>query len=75
MNKKRDDKYSNYRQIGILTTIPILMMVAPLLGLWIGRFLDQKLGTTYLWMIFLILGLVAAGKGVYDLIKKASQIK
>jgi len=75
VNKKRDDKYSNYRQIGILTTIPILMMVAPLLGLWIGRFLDQKLGTTYLWMIFLILGLVAAGKGVYDLIKKASQIK
>jgi len=73
VNKKRDDKYSNYRQIGILTTIPILMMVAPLLGLWIGRFLDNKLGTTYLWLIFVILGLVAAGKGVYDLIKKASQ--
>jgi F0F1-type ATP synthase assembly protein I len=75
VNKKRDDKYSSYRQIGILTTIPILMMVAPLLGLWIGRFLDKKLGTTDLWWIFLILGFIAAGKGVYDLIKRASQEK
>ena len=74
MNKKRNGKYSTYRQIGILTTIPILMMVAAILGVLIGKFLDKKLGTDpYLMIVFTCLGLAAAGKGVYDLIKKAGK--
>ena len=76
MNKKKDDKYSTYRQIGILTTIPMLMAVGPILGYYIGDFLDKKLGTTpYLMMVFIFFGFVAAGKGVYNLIKRASQTK
>ncbi|MCK4404527.1 MAG: AtpZ/AtpI family protein [candidate division Zixibacteria bacterium] len=76
MNKKKDDKYSTYRQIGILTTIPMLMAVGPILGYYIGDFLDKKLGTApYLMMIFIFFGFVAAGKGVYNLIKRASQVK
>jgi len=76
VNKKKDDKYSTYRQMGILTTIPILMMVAAILGVLIGKFLDKKLGTDpYLMIVFTCLGLAAAGKGVYNLIKKASQTK
>jgi ATP synthase protein I len=74
VNRKRDDKYSTYRQIGILTTIPILMAVGPILGYYIGNFLDQKLGTApYLMVAFILFGFVAAGKGVYDLIKRAGQ--
>lgn len=76
VNKKLDDKYSAYRQIGMLTTIPILLAVAPIVGYYIGDFLDRKLGTTpYLMMLFILFGFVAAGKGVYDLIKKAGQTK
>ncbi len=76
MNKKRDDKYYTYRQIGILTTIPMLMAVGPILGYYIGSFLDEKLGTTpYLMVIFIFFGFAAAGKGVYDLIRRASQTK
>ena len=74
MNQKRDDKYSTYRQIGILTTIPMLMAVGPILGYYIGSFLDKKLDTApYLMVVFIFFGFVAAGKGVYNLIKKASQ--
>lgn len=74
MNKKRNDKYSTYRQIGILTTIPMLMAVGPILGYYIGNFLDRTLSTgPYLMVIFIFLGFAASGKGVYDLIKKASQ--
>jgi ATP synthase protein I len=74
VNRKRDDKYSTYRQIGILTTIPILMAVGPILGYYIGDFLDRKLGTTpYLMVVFIVFGFVAAGRGVYDLIKRAGQ--
>jgi len=76
VNKKRDDKYSTYRQIGILTTIPMLLAVGPILGYYIGDFLDKKLGTTpYLMMVFIFFGFVAAGKGVYNLIKRASRVK
>lgn len=74
MKRKRNDKYSAYRQIGILTTIPMLMAVGPILGYYIGSFLDRKLGTSpYLMVVFIIFGFVAAGKGVYDLIKKAGR--
>ncbi len=74
MNQKPDDKYSAYRQVGILTTIPILMAVGPILGYYIGDFLDRKLDTApYLMVIFIFFGFAAAGKGVYNLIKKASQ--
>jgi len=52
------------------------MMVAAILGVLIGKFLDKKLGTDpYLMIVFTCLGLAAAGKGVYNLIKKASQTK
>ena len=76
MKQKSNDKYSTYRQISILTTIPILLAVGPILGYYIGNFLDKKLSTTpYLMIVFIIFGFVAAGKGVYDLIKRASQVK
>lgn len=76
MNKKRDDKYYTYRQIGILTTIPMLLAVGPILGYYIGDFLDKKFGTDpYLMVIFIFFGFAAAGKGVYDLIRRASQTK
>jgi F0F1-type ATP synthase assembly protein I len=74
VNKKRDDKYSTYRQIGILTTIPMLMAVGPILGYYIGNFLDKTMGTApYLMLVFIFLGFAASGKGVYDMIKRASQ--
>jgi F0F1-type ATP synthase assembly protein I len=74
VNKKRDDKYSTYRQIGILTTIPMLMAVGPILGYYIGSFLDKTLDTApYLMVVFIFFGFGASGKGVYDLIKKASK--
>ena len=76
MTKKPDEKYSTYRQIGILTTIPILLAVGPILGYYIGNFLDKRLNTTpYLMILFIVLGFVASGKGVYDLIKKAGQVR
>ncbi|HEX7401167.1 MAG TPA: AtpZ/AtpI family protein [candidate division Zixibacteria bacterium] len=74
MHKKTNDKYSTYRQIGILTTIPFLLAVGPILGYYIGEFLDRKLNTSpYLMIVFIIFGFVASGKGVYNLIKKADQ--
>jgi F0F1-type ATP synthase assembly protein I len=74
VNKKSDDKYSMYIQLLILTTIPIILAVGPILGYFIGNFLDEKLHTQpYLMMVFIFFGFVAAGRGVYNLIKRASE--
>jgi ATP synthase protein I len=74
LSKKSDDKYSTYRQLGILTTIPIILAVGPILGYFIGNFLDKKVHTEpYLMIVFIIFGFVAAGKGVYNLVKRASE--
>jgi ATP synthase protein I len=74
--KRRDDRFAGYRQIGLLTLIPIIMVVAPLLGYFLGSFLDQKLGTEpYLMIVFIIFGFAAAGKEVYELIRRSAQEK
>lgn len=74
MLKRKDDRSAGYRQIGFLTLIPIIMVVAPLLGYFLGSFLDQKLGTEpYLMIVFIVFGFVAAGKEVYELIKRSAK--
>ncbi|MFQ6002785.1 MAG: AtpZ/AtpI family protein [Candidatus Zixiibacteriota bacterium] len=63
-----------FRQLGILTTIPIILAVGPILGYFIGSFLDEKLQTQpWLMVVFIFLGFAAAGRGVYNLIKRASR--
>ncbi len=72
--RKVKKRRSSYRQLGILGTIPILIAVGPLVGFFIGRWLDSKLGTEpYLLILFLIFGFVASGKEVYKLIKRAEE--
>ncbi|KPJ49293.1 MAG: hypothetical protein AMJ41_03200 [candidate division Zixibacteria bacterium DG_27] len=74
MLKRKDDRSVGYRQIGLLTLIPIIMVVAPLLGYFLGSFLDEKLGTEpYLMIVFIVFGFVAAGKEVYALIKRSAK--
>ncbi|TET67113.1 MAG: AtpZ/AtpI family protein [Candidatus Zixiibacteriota bacterium] len=74
MLKRKDDKSAGYRQIGFLTLIPIIMVVAPLLGYFLGSFLDEKLGTEPYLMIEIIgFGFGAAGKEVYELIKRSAK--
>jgi ATP synthase protein I len=63
---------AEYRQLGLLGTIPILLVVGPLVGFFIGRWLDSKLGTEpYLLILFLIFGFIASGREIYGVIKRA----
>ena len=38
-----DRRYSQMRQLGLLASIPVLMVVAPLIGLFAGQWVDRKL--------------------------------
>ena len=58
----------------MLGTIPILLAVGPLVGFFIGRWLDSKLGTEpFLLIVFLIFGFIASGREIYRLIKRAEE--
>lgn len=62
------------RQIGLLTGIPILLAVGPILGYFAGNWLDGKLGTEPVFTIILIvLGFIASGRETYNLIRIASK--
>jgi F0F1-type ATP synthase assembly protein I len=73
MGKKSEDKYAMLRQAGPVTVIPFLLLVSPVLGYFIGRFLDKRFNTSFLWIVFIILGFVAGAREVYRIIVRVSK--
>ena len=60
-----------YRQVALATTIPLIMLAAPAVGYFIGKYLDSLVGTkNILTVIFLLLGVAAGGVETYRLIKE-----
>lgn len=63
-----------YRQLALATTIPLMMLAAPAVGYFIGKYLDRLLGTSeVMTVIFLFLGLIAGGVESYKLIKRIAK--
>lgn len=72
--KSEDDRYEALRRTGLLTTVPALLAVSPIIGYYMGRFLDGKLGTEpYLSIVFLILGFISGAMQVARLIRLANR--
>ena len=72
--KKKEDRYQALRQAGLLTTIPPMLVAAPLIGFFIGRFLDRRFGTdAVMSIIFLIFGFIAAGVQIAKIVKIANR--
>ena len=69
-----DDRYAAMRRAGLLTTVPVLLAVSPIIGFFMGRFLDLKLGTEPVFsIIFLILGFVAGAVQVARVVRLANR--
>lgn len=73
MEKKSEHKYAMMRQAGLVTVIPFLLMVSPVLGYFIGRFLDRRFNTSFLWIVFIVLGFVAGAREVYRIIVRVGK--
>jgi F0F1-type ATP synthase assembly protein I len=72
--KNEEDRYWAIRQAGLLTTIPVLLAAAPIIGLLIGRWIDRKLDTDPIFSIaFLIIGFVAGARQVVRVVKLAGK--
>jgi F0F1-type ATP synthase assembly protein I len=60
------------RQVALLTAIPALLMLGPLLGWWVGSYCDRRWSTApWLMMVGIVLGFVASGRETWKLIKLA----
>ncbi|KPJ61277.1 MAG: hypothetical protein AMJ46_03040 [Latescibacteria bacterium DG_63] len=73
MGKKSEGKYAMLRQAGLVTVIPFLLLVSPLIGYFLGQFLDKRLNTSFLWIVFTALGFAAGFKEVYSIIVRISK--
>jgi ATP synthase protein I len=68
---KEDPPYEGLRSAGLLLTIPTILIVAPLVGFFIGNWLDRRFNTSpWLVILGLILGFVAAGRETYRLYRR-----
>jgi ATP synthase protein I len=68
------DKYKRTRQLGLLSVIPAILAVAPLIGFFMGSWIDRRFGTDPVFkFIFLALGFAAGVRETISLIKKAQE--
>ncbi len=57
-------------QIGILTTVPFILVAGPVVGYLAGNWLDQKYHSDpYAKVVFIILGLIASVKEIIQIIR------
>lgn len=74
MVDKNDDKSDWMRQIGLLSVIPVIMVVAPIVGYLIGSWLDAKFGTDpWMTVILIFCGFAAAGKEIYNILRRVNK--
>jgi len=72
-DRKKTDR--TYAQIAILGTVPAIMVAAPAVGFFAGRWADGRLHTEpFLTILGVMLGFAAAGKEIYNMVKRAQAL-
>ena len=67
----RKRRRETVRGLSMISQISILMVACVLIGVFLGRFLDNRLGTTpWLLLVCSLLGVAAAIKAIYDMSKR-----
>lgn len=62
----RDPRFQGLRTAGLLLAIPMLLIVSPLVGFFLGSFVDRWIKTSpWFTILGLILGFVAGGRETY----------
>ncbi len=74
MPAKKIADWKEIKNLGILTTVPLILLIGPLVGFFVGSWIDRK-AHSYPWVtiLFIGLGFVASGREVIRLIKEISR--
>ena len=63
---KEKSPHEGFRSAGLLLTIPTLLIVSPLVGFFVGSWLDRRFKTEpWLGILGLAVGFAAAGRETY----------
>ena len=74
MTGKDPKKVNSWRQIGLLSSIPFILALAPIVGYFLGKFLDQKFRTEpWLSLVLLALGFVAGVRETIKIVKMSQE--
>lgn len=72
-SKTKEDR--NLAQIGLLAAIPGILIAGPLIGLFLGQWGDAQLGwSPWLTIAGTLIGLIAAGRQIWDLVRRSERI-
>ena len=71
MAEQKNVFYTQVKQLGVLTTIPIILLVGPAIGYFLGNWIDRKF-LIYPWVtiLFVGLGFLASGREIVRLLKQ-----
>ena len=74
MPGKKIADWKQLKQLGVLTTVPIILLAGPAVGFFLGGWIDRKCHT-YPWvtMILIGFGFVASGREIVRLLKEVSK--
>jgi F0F1-type ATP synthase assembly protein I len=74
MTGNKDALSSQLKQLGALTTIPIILLAGPAVGYFAGGWLDRQF-RIYPWITIAltVLGFIASGREVFRLLKEVSK--
>ena len=69
MTGRKDIFFSQVKQLGVVTTIPIILLVGPVVGFMLGGWADRK-AQSYPWftVIFITLGFIASAREITRLL-------
>ena len=71
-SNRRDPRYGGLRTAGLLLAIPTLLIVSPLVGFFLGSWVDRWLSTSpWFTIIGLVLGFAAAGRETYLIYRRS----
>ncbi len=63
--KRQKERQSTFRMLTLITQFGINMLVPIFLCFFVGYYLDKKLGTSYLMIIFFFIGALAGFRNIY----------
>ena len=67
----RKQRRETIRGLSMISQISVTMVACVLIGVFLGRFLDSRLGTTpWLLLVCSLLGVAASIKAIYDMSKR-----
>jgi F0F1-type ATP synthase assembly protein I len=74
MTGNKNAFFAQVKQLGVLTTIPIILLVGPLIGFVLGGWLDRKV-QSYPWftIAFVSLGFIASAREIIRLLKQVTR--